>query len=69
MEQLKQALAAHGIPGSAIAQLAAFESLNGLSTLDEVEFTQMQEYLGSFPVYRFLVPLLADGNFNYWCRR
>ena len=67
MEHLKQALAAHGIPGSAIAQLAAFESRDGLSGLDEVEFGQMQEYFGSFPVYQFLVPLLADGNSNYWC--
>lgn len=67
MEQLKQALAAHGIPGSAIAQLAAFETRNGLSVLDEAEFKQMQEYFGSFPIYRFLVPLLADGNSNYWC--
>ena len=67
MEHLKQALAAHGIPGSAIAQLAAFESRDGLSGLDEVEFGQMREYFGDFPVYQFLVPLLADGNSNYWC--
>lgn len=67
MEQLKQALAAHGIPSSGIAQLTAFEARNGLSVLDEAEFKQMQEYFDSFPVHQFLVPLLADGNSNYWC--
>jgi hypothetical protein len=67
MEHLKQALAAHSIPGSAIAQLTTFEPRDGLSGLDELEFKQMQEYFGSFPVYQFLVPLLTDCNSNYWC--
>jgi len=62
MEHLKQALTAHGIPRSAIDQLAAFESRDGLSVLDEAAFGQLQEYFRDFPVHQLLVPLLTDGN-------
>lgn len=67
MNHLKEVLVKHGIASSAIAKLEAFESRPGFSGLADEEFKEMQAYLGSFPVYQFLVPFLTDDNSNYYC--
>lgn len=67
MDHLKEVLIKHGITSSDIAKLEAFESRPGFSELADEEFAEMQAYLGSFPVYQFLVPFLTDDNSNYYC--
>lgn len=67
MVHLEEVLRRHGIADADIALLAAFESRDGFSVLGDDEFDEMREYLGNFPVYQFLVPLLTDNNSNYYC--
>jgi hypothetical protein len=67
MVHLKEALIKYGIASSDIDKLQAFASRDGFIVLDDDEFEDMQEYLGSFPVYQFLVPFMTDNNSNYYC--
>ncbi|MBO2011606.1 hypothetical protein [Hymenobacter negativus] len=67
MEHLKAVLTRHNITSSAIDKLEAFAPRDGFVVLAEEEFEELREYLGSFPVYRCLVPFMTDDNSNYWC--
>lgn len=67
MEYIKDVLTNYGIDNTAIAKLGSFESRDGFIMLSEEEFEEMQNYLNEFPVYQSLVPIMTDGNSNYWC--
>lgn len=67
MEYIKEVLHNYGIDHAAIHKLELFESRDGFLLPDENEFKEMLDYLNSFSIYRFLVPIMADGHSNYWC--
>lgn len=64
---IREEFTKYGIDKAIIDKLESFESRDGFAMLDEEDFEKMQDYLKEFPVYQYLVPVLTDGNSNYWC--
>lgn len=50
-----------------IQELSKFQSRDGFKLLKDKEFNQIDKFFRQFPVYSNLIPLLTDGNSNYWC--
>ncbi len=48
-------------------ELNTFNSREGFYRLNEDELGSLLDYFSDFPVYTDLVPILTDGQSNYWC--
>jgi hypothetical protein len=67
MKYLKSILTNHNIDEAHPGKLESFESRDGFTILEEEEFRSMQRYFEEFPIYKDLIPVMTDGNSNYWC--
>lgn len=66
-EPHKEVLSAYTVDPLMIAKLAAFESRDGFILLGDKELKDMQDYLAQFAIYKDLIPVMTNGNSNYWC--